>query len=304
MAPGRIRGITHILIPALISLAGCGSPAAGPGTAATVVPVPITASPLSTTTSSVISTTTTVPAPTTTTTVGELPEIDAEVRVPEGEGRFPAVVLVHGGAWVAGAPSGIRDLAVYLTGEGFLTVNTRYQLSDDSSPGFPGALDDVACAVRYAAAHPQSDGTVAIVGHSAGAHLSAVVALTGDLYGEDCPIAGSGVPQRLVGIAGAYDVSRLGFIMIPFFGAGPNAAPDAWQAGNPQRLTDENPDLSSLILIGERDGLVDPSFADDFNQALLDSGAQSLLEVVEGARHTDLVDPGVVGVLIVTWLER
>jgi acetyl esterase/lipase len=235
--------------------------------------------------------------------IEELPEIDAEVRVPEGEGPFPTVVVVHGGGWVAGGPAGIRDLAIYLTGQGFLTVNPSYQLAAES-PGFPFALDDSACAVRYAAAHPESDGTVAVVGHSAGAHLGAVVALTGDAYGGDCPLGGTGIPDRFVGMAGPYDVMRLGFLIVPFFGVGPVDDPGAWEAGNPQGLTDEITDLESLIMIGELDGIVDDSFGVDFNGALLDSGSESILEVVEGARHTDLVNPAFVGDLIATWLER
>jgi acetyl esterase/lipase len=233
----------------------------------------------------------------------ELPDIGAEVRIPEGDGPFPAVVLVHGGGWILGDPSVMRGLANHLTDNGFLTVNTPYKLANDS-PGFPDAVDDVACAVRYAAAHPDSDGTVAVVGHSAGAHLSAVVALTGDLYGAECPVEGSGVPDRLVGLAGPYDVDRLGIAVLPFFGAGPVAEPEIWRAGNPQLLTDENPQLISLIMYGDRDALVDPSFAIDFHDALTTSGIDSTLELVEEARHMDMRDPDWVGDLIVVWLER
>lgn len=234
----------------------------------------------------------------------ELPDIGAEVRVPEGEGTFPAVVLVHGGGWVGGAPSLMSDLAGHLTAEGFLTVNARYQLAASRSPGFPAALDDIACAVRYAAAHPRSDGTVAVVGYSAGAHLGAVVALTGDRYAAGCPVGGKGIPSRFVGLAGPYDVSRVGIAAVPFFGGGPQAVAEAWAAGNPQLLTGANPGLVSLLLHGENDGVVDLAHAVDFRGALAESGSVALLEIVEGARHRDLHDPAFVGDLIVTWLER
>lgn len=231
-------------------------------------------------------------------------EIDAETRVPEGEGPFPAVVLVHGGGWVAGQPSIMDPLARHLNENGFLTVNTRYRLSSLDVPGFPHAVDDVACAVRYAATHPDSDGTVAIIGHSAGAHIGAIVALTGDEYGGVCPVSGSGIPDDFIGLAGPYDVDRIGLPMVVFFGAGPNLDPDAWSAGNPQQLTDENTALDSLIMYGELDGIVSDSFAFAFHDALVTSGSTSLLELVEGARHNDMHDPELVGDLIVTWLER
>jgi pimeloyl-ACP methyl ester carboxylesterase len=242
------------------------------------------------------------PGTTTTTLAG--PAIEADVGVPDGEGPFPTVVLVHGGGWIVGDPSLMGPLATHLTGNGFLTVNTEYQLATFDRPGFPTAVDDVACAVRYAATHPDSDGTVAVVGHSAGAHIGALVALTGDDYGSDCPHPGDGVPERFVGLAGPYDVSRLGPVVAPFFGAGPDNIPEAWEAGNPQLQANENPSLDSLIMYGQLDGFVADSFAFDFFAALESSGSSALLELVEGARHMDMDDPDFVGDLIVTWLER
>ncbi|MFZ0015027.1 MAG: alpha/beta hydrolase [Acidimicrobiia bacterium] len=231
-------------------------------------------------------------------------EIDAEVSIPDGEGPFPAVVLVHGGGWVAGSPSVMRPLAEHLNESGYLTVNTRYRLSTLELPGFPEAVDDVACAVRYAASHPDSDGTVALIGHSAGAHIGALVALTGDDYVGACPLPGSGVPERFVGLAGPYDISRLGLAMLVFFGESETVNPGVWAVGNPQDLTDENTELDSLIMYGELDGLVADQFAFDFYAALESSGSSALLELVEGARHNDMHDPALVGDLIVAWLDR
>lgn len=90
---------------------------------------------------------TTTPTPTTSTTA--IPGIDAEVLVPDGSAPFPAVVLAHGGGWVFGNPSDIRAMAEYLTEAGFLTINAAYKLSNQS-PGFPIAVEDIACAVSYA----------------------------------------------------------------------------------------------------------------------------------------------------------
>ena len=125
-------------------------------------------------------------------------------------------------------------LARYLNENGFLTVNTRYHLSSLEVAGFPHAVDDVACAVRYAASHPDSDGTVAVIGHSAGAHIGAIVALNGDEYGGVCPVSGEVLPNEFIGLAGPYDVERIGLPMVVFFGAGPSVDPEAWAAGNPR----------------------------------------------------------------------
>lgn len=315
MASGSRSSLASLLIAAGIVLGGCAaggadnvptSSSAAPTTTTTtqsttsVPPATTTTAETTTTTTDSGATDSTMPSSTTTAGAADL---GADIRVPAGEGPFPAVVLVHGGGWVSGDPSVMTDLAVYLTDNGFLTVNTPYQLAADRA-GFPAAVDDVACAVRLAASLPESNGSVTVLGHSAGAHLSALVALTGDLYGPDCPYPDTGRPGALVGLAGPYDVDRLGLLMLPFFGGGPSVEPEAWVAGNPMKQIEGHADFSSLIMFGDRDSLVDPSFAIDFHQALVDEGADSTLELVEGARHMDLRDPAIVGELIVTWLER
>ncbi len=298
MASGSRRSLTTLVALGLI-VAACSGGSAESTTTSTPEASTSTTAPAPTTTTSTTST-----LPTTTTTVGELPELDARVKIPEGDGPFPAVVLVHGGGWVVGDPSAVQPLADLLTDEGFLTVNTAYQLSSFDAAGFPAAVDDVACAVRFARAHPDSDGSVVVIGHSAGAHLGALVALAGDDFGEDCGVGGSAVPDRLIGLAGPYDTDRLGIAVLLFFGAGPDLIPEAWAAGNPQLQTDRNPGLDSLIMYGELDGLVESSFAINFHDALVESGSTSLLELVEGARHSDMDDPEWVGDLILAWLSR
>lgn len=265
-----------------------------------------------TTTTPTTLTTTSTPATTTTTTTTTLPggtvpdgpmPINPVVRVPDGVGPFPVVVLVHGGSWVGGSTGIMRDLASYLTDEGFLTINTNYTLAGNR-PGFPDAMNDVACAVRLGQTHPEGDGTVTLLGHSAGAHIAAVVALTGDSYTDGCPIATSGIPDRLIGLSGPYDIDRLGFVLYPFLGGGPGVEPEAWEAANPHNHVDENPRLQTLLLHGDQDGLINIGFSFGFANALNDAGSESLVEVIEGANHTDTLDPTIVGGLIVTWLER
>jgi acetyl esterase/lipase len=229
--------------------------------------------------------------------------IEPVVRIPEGDGPFPVVVLVHGGSWVGGNTEIMDPLARFLSDEGYLTINTDYTLAGDR-PGFPGAMNDVACAVRLGRTHPDGDGTVTLLGHSAGAHIAAVVALTGDGYADRCPIPGSGIPDRFVGLSGPYDISRLGLVMYPFLGGGPGVEPDAWEAANPLHHVHANVGLETLLLHGDQDGLVNIGFSFDFDTALNDAGSESLVEIVEGANHTDTLDPTIVGGLIVTWLER
>lgn len=293
MVHGSGRRISPRLILgalALLVVTGCAA-TTGPETTGTTTAA----------TTTTLATSTSVTAVSTTTP--EISDLGLEIRIPEWEGPFPSVVLVHGGGWVGGSPALMAELARFLADEGFLTVNTPYTLSNGIA-GFPLAVDDVACAVRHAAAHPEGDGTVAVIGHSSGAHLAALVALDDDTYGQGCPLDDPFIPDRLVGLAGPYDVARLGPLILPFFGVRPNEDPVTWQAGNPLIQAGANPTLSSLIMHGGQDALVDLSFATDFANALTEAGSEALVEVVEGARHNEMHHPDVVGDLIVAWLER
>ncbi len=291
------RGLPQTLLA--LGLAACaGVPAATlpetPNTTTSVV------APSTTTSSAASVTTTTEPATTTST----LPrEVEAEVFDPPGPGPHPAVVMVHGGSWVAGSPASLDALARRLQDDGYLVVNTRYTLATLSRPSFPAALDDIACAVRFAATHPESDGTVALIGHSAGAHLAAVVAVTGDAYGGGCPIEAPATATRFVGLAGPYDVTRIGIIAVPFFGSRPEEAPDIWAAANPIGLVVEGSGLNALLVHGADDSIVGTWFAEDFLTALTDAGLAATLEIIAGADHQDVTDPEFVGDLLLEWLE-
>jgi acetyl esterase/lipase len=304
---GVIARLSRLLLALGIALAACSGNATTTTTTAdatpTTEPVTTTSSvaPVTTLTTTTNATSTTVVSPPT--TISQPPPADGtEILVPEGDGPFPTAVLVHGGGWVIGSPAIMRSLAKFLTANGYLTVNTPYTLAGQS-PGFPAAVNDVACAADYAAARSDGDGTVVLIGHSAGAHISALVALDPGTYGQDCPYPHV-VPDRLIGLAGPYDVSRLGPLMIPFFGGDPAEAPEAWRAGDPFNFVDENPSLDTLLMSGDEDALVDLTFAEDFAEALEATGKPVQVEVVEGARHDNMHDPDFVGDLMLAWLQR
>ncbi len=250
--------------------------------------------------------TTTTAAPSSSTTVGETSTTTApvgpEVGIPEGDGTFPSVVLVHGGGWVVGSPETMTALADYLNLEGYLTVNTSYQLSINA-PGFPGAVEDVSCAVARAASHPRSNGEVTIIGHSAGAHIGAIVALAADSFDDRCEPPDSGAPGRFIGLAGPYDIERVGGIVVAFFGVDLAADPGLWASGNPMNLVSDDTDLDVLLIHGDADGLVPVDFSESFATNLEAGGVPVELAILPGINHSGVTSPQVVGELIVAWIE-
>jgi len=108
---------------------------------------------------------------------GPLP---VRIYTPEGQGSFPVVVFFHGGGWVVGDLD-TQDMicrALCHGGES-VVVSVDYRLAPEHK--FPAAVDDAWAATRWAAAHVADlrgdPGRLVVAGDSAGANLSAAVAL-------------------------------------------------------------------------------------------------------------------------------
>ena len=111
----------------------------------------------------------------------------AAAKADKRKSSFPVVVLVHGGAWVAGDKWNMERHARHLAANGYAALNINYRLS----PGvkFPSHLDDLRlalCWLKANAGRYQLDvDRVGLYGYSAGAHL---VSLLGCLQDEPAAV--------------------------------------------------------------------------------------------------------------------
>ena len=89
------------------------------------------------------------------------------------------VVFFYGGSWASGEKSGYRFVAQSLTSRGFIAVLPNYRLYPDVQ--FPGFVEDGAKAVKWVHDHAAKIGgdpkRVYLMGHSAGAHIVALLTL-------------------------------------------------------------------------------------------------------------------------------
>jgi len=89
-------------------------------------------------------------------------------------GPAPAVILVHGGAWMHGDPSQAAGNALHFARTGIATVSISYRLAP--AHRFPAPLLDVRHGIRWVRAHADELGIdadrMALLGLSAGAHLA------------------------------------------------------------------------------------------------------------------------------------
>lgn len=238
-------------------------------------------------------------------TADYLPGLSATVRVPDGSGSAPLVVLVPGGGWSRADPSGLVPLAELLTASGTATSLITYSTTATGAV-FPQPVDDVACAVRWsaeqatAAGHPPS--RVVLAGHSAGGHLATLVALSGEMFGGDCASPAVAI-DGVVGLAGVYDTSLNVGALDAFF-AGKDS-PDDRADGNPlhwARSADVPPGLRVLLVHGDEDAQVPLDQTAVLAAALSAAGVDLTVEVLAGEDHMSVLKAAIAGPVIERWL--
>ncbi|WP_260483387.1 alpha/beta hydrolase [Sphingomicrobium flavum] len=99
-----------------------------------------------------------------------------DLSVPQAAQPAPVVLFVHGGGWVLGdKKSGAGRKAAHFTAQGWAFATTGYRLVPEVTVEEQAA--DVAAAIADLIGRDDVDGrTLVLMGHSAGAHLAALVA--------------------------------------------------------------------------------------------------------------------------------
>jgi len=141
-------------------------------------------------------------------------KLDLAMPANFGSELRPALVIVHGGGWRFGSKSVdvYQKMMVAYAQKGYVTINVEYRLTDEAE--FPACIEDVKCAVRWLRAHAKElnvdPNRIGSYGHSAGAHLSMMLAMTDksdglegdggwDEYSSKVTVAGAGSPPTELG---------------------------------------------------------------------------------------------------------
>jgi len=133
--------------------------------------------------------------------------------LPEGksDARRPGVLLLHGGAWLFGTRHQLGWYGRHFARQGYVAASINYRMMPKYP--FPNCLHDCKAAVRWMRLHADAYGLdpdrIAVLGNSAGGHLSAMLATTAPedgLEGSDNPGASSQVQAAIV-LYGVADLS-------------------------------------------------------------------------------------------------
>jgi len=100
-----------------------------------------------------------------------------DIYLPEGDGQFPVVVFIHGGAFKMGSKEMEAANAAVLVSKGYAAVSINYRLSGEAK--FPAPIHDCKAAIRFlranAAKYKLNPDKIASWGASAGGNLSALL---------------------------------------------------------------------------------------------------------------------------------
>ncbi|MGN9911379.1 alpha/beta hydrolase fold domain-containing protein [Phytohabitans sp. LJ34] len=139
-----------------------------------------------------------------------------DLYLPAGEGPWPLVVWVHGGAWRNGdrktLPETYLPLGFFdrIQRRGYAVASVDYRLSAEAT--FPAQLHDLKAAIRWLRGHAGDfgldPGRFALWGESAGGHLVALAGLTAD--SDDPRLEGdAGVSTAVQAVVDWYGVSDM-----------------------------------------------------------------------------------------------
>lgn len=198
-------------------------------------------------------------------------------------GKHPVVVFFYGGSWTKGQKSQYGFVAAALAVHGYVTVIPDYRLYPQVR--FPEFMEDGAQAVAWVRQHAREfngdPDRIVLMGHSAGAHMAALLALNGNY------LRAANVPPNsvvgLIGLSGPYalvpdDESLRSIFTRPY-------TPDDWQ---PLHFVSARAP-PTLLIQGLDDKVVSPIQSQRLRDALDSHGATVEAHFYPGRGHIDTI---------------
>lgn len=157
----------------------------------------------------------------------------AEASGAEASGA-PVMIYVHGGGWKAGDKRAVGEKAAFFTGRGWILVSVNYRLLPEGE--HPANVEDVARAIAWVHDHVGEHGgspqKLFLMGHSAGAHLAALAAVSEAplaKFGEERAILRGVIPLD----TNAYDITELMEGGSRYYRAVFGENPEVWSDASP-----------------------------------------------------------------------
>ncbi|TKC95867.1 alpha/beta hydrolase family protein [Polyangium fumosum] len=233
---------------------------------------------------------------------GPDPSQIGDLRLPQGEGPHPVMVILHGGCWSSGYGKDLMDgMSESLTKAGFATWNVEYRRLGHAGGGYPGTLTDVGLAVDalrdLAPTHHLDTTKVFAVGHSAGGHLAVWVAARPNLAeghplrgADPLPLTGAVALAGVLDLAESVDLGVCGGAAAKLLGGSPTDVPARYAEASPRALLPLG--VRQILVHGADDNIVPLVMSTHYQDAAKAAGEKDIpLKVVEGGDHFDMIEP-------------
>lgn len=231
---------------------------------------------------------------------GDAPEQFADLRLPKGDGPFPAVAFIHGGFWRAQYDLlHAGHLCAAFTAAGIATWNLEYRRIGHEGGAWPGTFQDIVAGLRklfdLAPELEIDPERIVVAGHSVGGHLAIWAAALSRIAAES-PIKAEPLPLRAaVSLAGVLDLReawRLGLsggVVRELLRGTPEDVPERYAAGSPIELVPLG--IPQLLIHGANDDIVPLSISEGYAAAAEEAGDVVTLLALPNTGHFEVIDP-------------
>ena len=236
---------------------------------------------------------------------GDDPHQMGVLRVPNGKGPYPVVVLVHGGCFRGdfASLSYMSPMAEALKADGVATWNVEYRRLGEPGGGWPGTYQDVGRAIddlrELAQPYNLDLRRVVVVGHSAGGHL-ALWAASRPKLPPGGPIS-SPMPLKPLGVVnlaglpdlrenvGRYEELCRGPVLHQMLGGDPTEMRERAQAAAAgERLP---LGVAQVVVLGDHEDFVPRPIATAYVAKARAAGDNARLVLIPNADHFDIASP-------------
>ena len=224
-----------------------------------------------------------------------------DLRLPKGDGPFPAAIVIHGGFWRAAYDlEHIGHLCEAFRKAGVATWSLEYRRLGNTGGGWPGTLQDAGQGADFlrsiAAPHHVDLRRVVAIGHSAGGHLALWLGARTKLRPDHVLHSTDAISLRgIVSLAGVADLRRAwelklsNSVVADLLGGAPDAVPDRYQAASPIEQLPFG--IPQKLIHGTRDANVPFEISERYVAAARERRDNAELIRLEGADHFAVIDP-------------
>lgn len=191
----------------------------------------------------------------------------------------PILFFWYGGSWSGGSKNSYEYVGASFARKGFIAVIPDYRLYPQVI--FPDFVKDGARAIAYVHETYPNNKNIFVMGHSAGAHMAALLALDPN-YLKKVKVSTSLI-KGFIGLSGPYDF-KPGPNVKPIFA---DSDPKLWE---PIELV-KGPTVPMLLLQGRYDQLVDHRNAVNLANKVNGNGGRATLKIYRRFEHFTIILP-------------